>query len=151
MSNSDDAYYGIVDLPLNPTTVSIGTLNVPANTRLDTLVFGPNSSAFLSSIEFVVLLDGVPLWEGHSSEVGKRIGIPDEMSYSEQPRLLMIIANPSDLIYDMEFETSTVLVALKGGVGECAITIDVPDVPDVASEDDDVRMAFDADFQALWS
>ena len=152
MPQDNEEYYGIVDLPLNPSTVSLGTVSVPENICLETLVFGPNSSVFLGSMEFTILLDGEPIWEGRISEVGKQIGIPNEHSYSEKPRMLMIVANPMDYLFDdLDMETTTILVAIKGAVGQCAITVDVPTHPeDIEDSDTEGGFGFDANFQSSW-
>ena len=150
MSEKTDEYYGIVDLPINPSTVSIGTINVAENVCLDTLVIGPNAAVYLAGLEFVILLDGQSVWEGQVPETGRHIGIPTEMSHSEEKRLLMVLVNPSDYLPPMDFDTSSILVAVKGSVGECPLMIDIPDYPEEFDNDSEGNFAFDTDFQADW-
>ncbi len=149
MSEKTDEYYGIVDLPINPSTVSIGTINVSENVCLDTLVIGPNAAAYLSGLDFVILLDGQSVWEGQVPETGRHIGIPTEMSHSEDKRLLMILVNPSDYLPPMGFDTSSILVAIKGSVGECPLMIDIPDYPE-EFDSEEGNFAFDTEFQSDW-
>ncbi len=149
MSEKTDEYYGIVDLPINPSTVSIGTINVSENVCLDTLVIGPNAAAYLSGLDFVILLDGQSVWEGQVPETGRHIGIPTEMSHSEDKRLLMILVNPSDYLPPMDFDTSSILVAIKGSVGECPLMIDIPDYPEEFNSEEG-NFAFDTEFQSDW-
>lgn len=151
MSEKTDEYYGIVDLPINPSTVSIGTINVSENVCLETLVIGPNAAVYLSGLEFVILLDGQPLWDGHVPETGRHISVPAEMSHSEDKRLLMVLVNPSDYLPPMDFDTSSILVAVKGSIGECPLMIDIPDYPEEFDTDSEGNFAFDTEFQADWS
>jgi len=153
MSEKSDEYYGIVDLPINPTTVSIGTINVPEKVCLDTLVIGPNASIYLAGLEFVILIDGQPVWDGSVPETGRQISIPTDISFSEEKRLLMIIVNPTELIPPAGFETSNILVAIKGDKGECPLKIDIPEYPDDYDEDSALEghFLFDSDFQSQWT
>ena len=49
----------------------------------------------------------------------------------------------------MDFDTSSILVAVKGSVGECPLMIDIPDYPE-EFDSEEGNFAFDTDFQSDW-
>ena len=61
----------------------------------------------------------------------------------------MVLVNPSDYLPPMDFDTSSILVAVKGSVGECPLMIDIPDYPE-EFDSEEGNFAFDTDFQSDW-
>ena len=65
---------------------------------------------------------------------GVEFGIPDKLAFSDQPRTLLVLAQPSSILsMPMGLHTSELPIALKGRRGLCAYTVDMEeeiDFPD---------------------
>ena len=121
---SEDSFVGVMDIPVNPEIMSLATISIPSDICLESISIPTNAISYITEVEFTFLLDGEEVWSGTGMPHGVEFGIPDKLAFSDQPRTLLVLAQPSALLgMPLGLHTSELPIALKGRRGFCAYTV----------------------------
>jgi len=125
---NEDAFVGVMDIPVNPEIISLATISIPKNICLESISIPSNAISYITEVEFTFLLDGDEVWTGAGMPRGIEFGIPDNLAFSDKPRTLLVLVQPSALIsLPFGLNPSELPIALKGHRGLRAYKIDFSD------------------------
>jgi len=131
---NEDSFVGIMDIPVNPEIMSLATISIPEDICLESISIPSNAISYITEVEFTFLLDGDEVWSGSGVPRGIEFCIPENIAFSDQPRTLLVLAQPSSLLgMPLGLNTSELPIALKGRRGSCAYQIDFEEDTDFDS------------------
>jgi|TARA_R110000824_G_scaffold117025_2_gene268783 hypothetical protein len=124
----EDSFVGVMDIPVNPEIMSLATISIPKDVCLESISIPSNAISYITEVEFTFLLDGDEIWTGAGVPRGIEFSIPNNLAFSDKPRTLLVLVQPSALIgIPIGLNTSELPIALKGYRGVCAYNIDFSD------------------------